>query len=184
MQIDAVIAVAIQWLIGSTLVYSGAQKARRPRDFAQIVANYRVGPPRLASVFGYALIPLELLCGIALLLGLSPVIAFTSASLLFLVFFVGAGVNVYQRRQIPCGCFGNQEQVSVTTLIRLAVLLLLTAVGIAVVSRGHERTVVDLIAETRGAITVVGFSVTAMLYAVVAWVLLASRLLTRRDGVR
>ena len=184
MQIDAVVSVAIQWLIGSTLVYSGAQKARRPRDFAQIVANYRVGPPRLATVFGYALIPLELLCGIALLLGLSPLIALATASLLFLVFFVGAGVNVYRRRQIPCGCFGNQEQVSSTTLIRLALLLLATAAGIALVPIEHERTVVDLIAETGGAIAVVGFSLSAMLYAVVAWVMLASKLLTLRDRVQ
>lgn len=184
MQIDAVFSVAIQWLIGSTLVYSGAQKARRPRDFAYIVANYEIGPPRLARVFGYALIPLELLCGIALLLGLAAPIALATAAILFLVFILGAGVNVYQRRQIPCGCFGNQEQVSVTTLARLALLLTLSAAGIALVLNGPERTVVDMIVDTRGAITVVAFSVTAMLYTVVAWLLLASKLLTRRDSVR
>lgn len=80
----------------------------------------------------------EIGCGFALLLGVSPVVSGGVAAALLLSFLIGVSANLARGRQIDCHCFGSRdsEPLGWRTLVRLAVLLTGTALVIVRPSGG------------------------------------------------
>lgn len=131
---DPAIALAFRLALGVTFVAASLGKIRRPRVFAVHVANYEVLPRRFAHLGGVLLISIELALGISLLTGYFVRVADALLICVLLLFIAAVGVNLRRGRRVPCGCFGDgDELISPRTVARL-VLLLSAAVLLAALS--------------------------------------------------
>jgi putative oxidoreductase len=102
------LTIRVQLALGAIFIAAAIPKIIDPPSFAQNIYNYRLVPAAALNVLALFLPWLELLCGVALVLG---VWRRTSAILvgLMLVMFIGAiGINLARDRAVNCGCFSVQ----------------------------------------------------------------------------
>jgi uncharacterized membrane protein YphA (DoxX/SURF4 family) len=101
----AVAGTAFRVVLGIVLLIAGGLKITDLEQSAKAVKAYKVMPPAVAEVVGYALPPLEMFLGLLLVIGLFTRVAATIAGLLMVVFIVGI-ISVWVRGiSIECGCF-------------------------------------------------------------------------------
>ena len=104
--------VIVEWLLrlglGGLLILAGALKLKDPVTFANDITNYRF-LPMLAPLLAVVLPPIEVVLGIALVIGKAPwPRAAALASLGLLVVFTIAVIQVVARGiNVSCGCFGG-----------------------------------------------------------------------------
>ena len=94
--------------------------------FAMAIDSYNMLPLWAVEIMARALPILEAVIGVLLILGIGVrwVAAFTSALLLV---FIGAMTRaLILHIQIKCGCFGNDEPLTIWTLLRDSTLLVLS----------------------------------------------------------
>ena len=130
-------------VVGGIYVYAAVDKIIHPDEFAKIVHNYHILPDPLVNVFALVLPWLELICGIALILGTRVLGASTILAGLTAVFIVAVGINMARGVNIACGCFSTSSQarrLGTTLLIEDAALLLL---ALHVLMRGPGRCALD-----------------------------------------
>ena len=113
---------ALQIVLGAVLLASAALKARYPMAFAVTVAEYRILPDILATPLAFLIIAIEAFLAATLALGAWVPLTGPLAGLLFAVFGIAVGANLLRRRSVSCGCFGQNEQISTWTLVRIGVL--------------------------------------------------------------
>lgn len=112
--------------------------------FAMAIDSYNMLPLWAVEILARALPILEAVIGAMLVLGLWTrwVAAFTSALLLV---FIGAMTRaLILHIQIKCGCFGNDEPLTIWTLLRdssLLVLSLAVAIGAFVMKKRHSTAI-------------------------------------------
>lgn len=117
-------AHAIQLALGAVFLLAVVPKLRRPKRFARTVAGYRLLPRSLAPVAAHGLLAAESVLALTLLTGWLTAVAVPLAIATLAVFLAAAGYTLSRGRRIPCGCFGNaNELLSARTLVRLALLL-------------------------------------------------------------
>jgi uncharacterized membrane protein YphA (DoxX/SURF4 family) len=114
--------------VGAFFVYASLDKIIHPAAFAKIVHNYRMLPGDLVNVFALILPWLELVCGMALIMGTRTSGAAAILAGLTAVFIVAVSSAMARGIKIDCGCFstsGGARKVGTPLLIEDAVLLLL-----------------------------------------------------------
>lgn len=113
-------------VVGAVFIYAGVLKALDPLHFAIDIQNFRILPWPLAVRLAFYLPWLEILCGLALIVGWLRSGAVTILGLLMLI-FLGATVAAKARGiDLACGCFGSaSKNLSFTShlLIDLAILV-------------------------------------------------------------
>lgn len=168
----AKILLVFQLAIGSVLLFSSLAKWRNPMGFAQGVADYDVLPDRLAVIFGLLLVPLETAVAVSHLTGwwISAMVPLGLA--MFGSFAVAVAINLKRGRSLPCYCFGdgNNETISTQTLTRL--LLLLGGEGLLLLSLKRSGTA-ELVYHQLVTLREFGFALfwTAFVVVVATWVL-------------
>ncbi len=109
--------------LGAVFLYAAATKLPDMAGLAENVANYRLVPSVLVSIFATALVGIEIVTGLLLILG----VAFRAAavwSALMLVGFIAALTQALVRHiDLACGCFGGNEKASWETVARDLVML-------------------------------------------------------------
>ncbi|MDQ5858874.1 MAG: DoxX family membrane protein [Acidobacteriota bacterium] len=86
-------------------VVAALPKIADPPAFAHMIYNYRLLPGGLVNVLALVLPWVELLAGLALILGVWKKEAAVVAAVLLLVFIVAIGVNLARGHAVDCGCF-------------------------------------------------------------------------------
>ncbi|GAB4325842.1 MAG: DoxX family membrane protein [Candidatus Zixiibacteriota bacterium] len=99
------VLLIVRVVVGGFFVYASLDKIAHPDAFAKIVYNYRILPGSLINIFAIFLPWLELLAGIALILGTRTVGAAAIISGLMVVFIIAATAAVARGIKIDCGCF-------------------------------------------------------------------------------
>ncbi len=116
--------------VGGLFVYAGALKAWDPVQFAIDVRNFHLLPYGLAVRLAFYLPWVEILCGLALIVGRLRYGALAILTGLMVV-FIGATISAHARGiNLDCGCFGSVSKgLSFTShmLIDLALLGALAA---------------------------------------------------------
>jgi Methylamine utilisation protein MauE len=102
-----VVIIAVRYLVGWLLVVASIPKLSTLNDFQQAVANYEILSPRQLPAFARGLPVLELVTGVALLVGLNLRLAGAIAATMFAGFSVAVVVNLLRGRRIDCGCSGG-----------------------------------------------------------------------------
>lgn len=99
----------VQIALGLLFIAAALPKLTDPPSFAHMIYNYRLLPGGLVNPFALVLPWLELLCGVALVLGIWSRSAAAAIGLLLIVFVAAVSVNLLRGNAIECGCFDVRE---------------------------------------------------------------------------
>jgi len=104
------IELFIRWLIGITFIYASYHKIVEPAHFAKIIYGYYLFPEFIINLTAIILPYLELLSGIALILGIYPRSALLILEAMLFVFIVALSINLIKGYNFDCGCFSFGER--------------------------------------------------------------------------
>ena len=99
------LTIRVQIALGIFFVVASLPKLGDPPSFAHMVYNYRIVPGVLINLMALTMPWIELLCGLALILGIWKDGARTIIAALLLVFIVAISINLVRNNAIDCGCF-------------------------------------------------------------------------------
>ena len=99
------LTVRVQIALGLIFVAAALPKIVDPPSFTHMLYNYRLIPGPAVNLLSLTLPWLELLCGIALILGIWRRSATVIIAALLVVFIVSIGVNLARDNAVNCGCF-------------------------------------------------------------------------------
>jgi len=122
------LAFLFRLILGGFFVYASFDKIAHPADFARIVYNYHFLPTSSINLFAVILPWIELMCGMALILGLFVESASLLIGFLLGIFIVALSSAVIRGLDISCGCFStasSSEKVVWDTIIRDLIMLML-----------------------------------------------------------
>ena len=99
------IELAARWILGLTFIYASFHKIVSPADFAKIVYGYDLFPEIFINLIAITLPYLELMAGLALIIGVYPRSAAIVINGLLLAFIAVLTINLIRGHEFDCGCF-------------------------------------------------------------------------------
>ncbi|MHB0970989.1 MAG: MauE/DoxX family redox-associated membrane protein [Thermoanaerobaculia bacterium] len=99
------LTVRVQIALGAIFVVAALPKIVDPPSFAHMIYNYRLVPGFAINFLALVMPWVELLTGIALILGVWRRSAAALIGAMLLVFIVAIGINLARDNAIDCGCF-------------------------------------------------------------------------------
>ena len=123
------IELAARWVLGLTFIYASYHKILAPADFAKIVYGYDLFPNGAINLIAIGLPFIELLAGLALILGIYPRSAVLIINGMLAAFILALTINLIRGHEFDCGCFSAKEagyfSSAGSTLVRDIIYLLL-----------------------------------------------------------
>ena len=86
-------------------VVAAVPKIIDPPSFAHMIFNYRIVPAPVINIMALTMPWLELLCGLALIIGVWRRAALMLIGAMLIVFITAIGINLGRGNAIDCGCF-------------------------------------------------------------------------------
>lgn len=99
------LTIRVQIALGVIFVAAALPKIVDPPSFAHMIYNYKLMPWALIKPMALVMPWIELLCGLALILGIWRGTARTIIAALLLTFIVAISINLLRGNAIDCGCF-------------------------------------------------------------------------------
>jgi uncharacterized membrane protein YphA (DoxX/SURF4 family) len=99
------LTVRVQIALGLLFVAAALPKLVDPPSFAHMIYNYRLVPGTFVNITALAMPWLELLTGLALILGIWTRTSAALVGALLLVFVAAISANLARGNAIDCGCF-------------------------------------------------------------------------------
>lgn len=129
-------------LLGGVFMFAGWLKFASPRAFADSIGGFKLLHDSILLEVGLLFIWAELICGLAMVIGLATRAAAGIATVMLLSFIFAMVSAVARGLEIECGCFGAllPEGVNVWSVVRTALLLL---PSIIVTANGAGRVSLD-----------------------------------------
>ena len=116
------IELAARWFLGATFVYASYSKILAPAVFAKIIYGYDLFPGVLINLIAIIIPFVELVAGLALIIGFYPRSTALVINAMLLVFIISLSINIIRGHEFDCGCFainaGSQSTFSGPLLIR------------------------------------------------------------------
>lgn len=103
------LTVRVQIALGLIFVAAALPKIVDPPGFAHMIYNYRLAPPVVLNSLALLLPWLELLCGVALILGIWRRTAAMLIGAMLVTFILAIGINLARDQAVNCGCFAVQS---------------------------------------------------------------------------
>jgi len=100
-----VLTILSRLLVGGVFVYASLYKITDPASFAKSIWFYHLVPGYAINLMAIVLPWLELLCGMALILGIFYRGAVLWVNLMMLVFIAALATTIARNLSIECGCF-------------------------------------------------------------------------------
>src|SRR6266700_5584452 len=97
-------------IVGGIFIYAGAMKIFDPTGFANDIDNYKILPWPLTIRLAFYLPWLEILCGLAVILGLLYRGALLVLTVLISIFIIASVIAKARGLDITCGCFGHASK--------------------------------------------------------------------------
>jgi uncharacterized membrane protein YphA (DoxX/SURF4 family) len=114
--------LAARWFLGATFIYASYSKILAPAVFAKIIYGYDLFPGLLINLIAILLPFVELIAGLALIVGFYPRSAALIINVMLLAFILSLSINIIRGHEFDCGCFAinasNQSTFSGPLLIR------------------------------------------------------------------
>ena len=103
------IELAGRWILGVTFIYASYHKIISPADFANIVYGYDLFPEIFIHLIAIVIPFLELIAGLALVIGFYPRSAAIIINVLLLAFITVLTINLVRGHEFDCGCFSAAQ---------------------------------------------------------------------------
>ena len=97
-------------IVGGIFIYAGVMKIFDPVGFANDVDNYKILPWPLTVRLAFYLPWLEILCGLAVILGLLYRGGLLILTMLISIFIIASVITKARGLDITCGCFGHASK--------------------------------------------------------------------------
>jgi len=97
--------IRVQIALGAIFVVAALPKLADPPSFAHMIYNYRILPGGLVNITSLVMPWVEILCGLALILGIWTKPARSIVALMLAVFMIAITINLLRDNAIDCGCF-------------------------------------------------------------------------------
>jgi uncharacterized membrane protein YphA (DoxX/SURF4 family) len=107
--------LAARWILGLIFIYASFHKIVAPSEFAKILYGYDLFPAVLINLIAIITPFLELVTGMALILGFYPRSAALIINALLLVFIAVLSINLIRGHEFDCGCFSAAKANSKTS---------------------------------------------------------------------
>src|SRR6266480_996145 len=121
-------------IIGGIFIYAGVIKAMDPVGFANDIDNYKILPWPLTVRLAFYLPWLEILCGLAVILGLLYRGGLLILAMLISIFIIASVIAKARGLDITCGCFGHASKyLSFFGHLALDFVLLVVTAGLLVI---------------------------------------------------
>jgi uncharacterized membrane protein YphA (DoxX/SURF4 family) len=128
------IELAARWILGLTFIYASFHKILSPADFAKIVYGYNLFPEIFINLIAIIVPFLELVTGLALIIGLYPRSAAITINGLLLAFIVMLTINLIRGHEFDCGCFSaGQSAYSSSPKLAIALDIIFFILGLQVI---------------------------------------------------
>ncbi len=139
------IELACRFLVGGVFIYASLDKIQHPAAFAAVVYNYQLLPLPASNLLAMSLPWLELLVGLALVMGVWRAESALIVTGLLLVFIGAISINLFRGSEIDCGCFSissGGRGIGILTVLEDIVLLFpgLVVLRRAVSEQRNERS--------------------------------------------
>lgn len=99
------LTIRVQIALGLFFVAASLPKIVDPPSFAHMVYNYRIVPGPLINLMALTMPWVELLSGLALILGIWKETARILIAAMLFIFIVAISINLARHNVIDCGCF-------------------------------------------------------------------------------
>ena len=99
------LTIRVQLALGIFFVVAALPKIVDPPSFAHMIYNYRIVPGPLVNIMALTMPWLELLSGLALILGIWKDGARAIIAAMLVVFITAIAINLARGNAIDCGCF-------------------------------------------------------------------------------
>ena len=99
------LTLRVQLALGAIFIIAALPKIADPPSFAHMIYNYRILPAGLINISSLVMPWVELLCGIALVLGVWRRPALAIVTILLVLFVAAISFNLLRGNAIDCGCF-------------------------------------------------------------------------------
>jgi uncharacterized membrane protein YphA (DoxX/SURF4 family) len=103
------VELAARWILGFTFIYASLHKIISPADFAKIVYGYDLFPAMFINLIAIVIPFVELVAGLALILGVYPRSAAIIINVLLLAFITALAINLIRGHEFNCGCFPSGQ---------------------------------------------------------------------------
>lgn len=118
----------LHWLcrliLAGVFIYSGYVKLQEPLQFAVAISGYKMVPENLIFPMARFLPWMEIVLGLALLIGWK-IRYFSAATAALLLFFITVlTITISRGIEANCGCFGLDERISPLTILRDSLFLI------------------------------------------------------------
>ena len=134
--VKAALLALCRLVVGGLFLWAASTKVPDMAKFAEEVANYRLLPAALVPVTAAVVVGVEIVTGIALVLGVWARPAALALSGLLGVFTVGITQALLRGIDLRCGCFGGEEAATWWTVLR-DVAILAPALAVAIWGPGR-----------------------------------------------
>ncbi|WP_257308881.1 MauE/DoxX family redox-associated membrane protein [Geothrix fuzhouensis] len=101
------LSLAVRIALGLVFIAAALPKIGDPPGFAKAIWAYQLVPGKVLNPMALVLPWLELVCGLALCLGVWIRAALTWVALLLLAFSLALTLNLARNHPVDCGCFGG-----------------------------------------------------------------------------
>jgi uncharacterized membrane protein YphA (DoxX/SURF4 family) len=95
----------VQIALGLIFIVAAWPKIADPPSFAHMIYNYRIVPASLINVSALIMPWVEILAGLALVLGVWTRGARWIIGVLLVTFMIAISINLFRNNAIDCGCF-------------------------------------------------------------------------------
>ncbi len=130
-------------LVGGAFIYAGALKAWDPIKFASDIQNFHILSWPLGMRLAFYLPWLEMICGLALIVGWMRRGATAILTLLIVIFIAATVAAKLRGIDLDCGCFGSAtKNLTFTWHLVIDFALLAGLLGLGIFGRGQHSDVV------------------------------------------
>ncbi len=99
------LTVLFRFVVGAIFIYASFYKIIEPATFAKGIWFYHLLPGNMINLLAVFLPWVELVCGVALIVGFQYKGAVTLVNLMMFMFMIALATAVYRGISIDCGCF-------------------------------------------------------------------------------
>jgi putative oxidoreductase len=99
------LTIRVQLALGAIFIVAALPKLTDPPSFAHMIYNYRILPGGLINISALTMPWIELLAGLALVLGVWKRPARWIITAMLVTFIIAISINLLRNNSIDCGCF-------------------------------------------------------------------------------